>query len=471
MNKIKRLVYLFLVLLCFCSYTQSFTIVYADTKADTKTDGAETKVTDKALNDAVSKAKKYTDGGKAGLIKSKKDGILKVWAYGKSKGWSDSAISGLIANGIVESGLNAGASGSYLGVFQVNGNRANSLKSRKCNHKKNSSGVCSKWWCQAMWAIDISKGQFDGAKANCKALIKNWDKQREKLINAGAKYSSGGITIKGKDLKTAKEMGFKDFKGYETYKSIENPYLAGAYFATSWEVCQGMLYMMGNKSYSEPTGNTGSYACKEAGTRTAISEVLCEAYTGVEVEDLKDVKDEEGKSSAEEVAKTAVTTGGMSESEFVQWKNQTEITITFEDAKSLSAEDLYNLKAWQEDIEKDSSDNILITGGRYIVLIFGILFEVWMLFIYLAYWFDRINNFVDIDLLKIVTFGRLVISPTEEECTFSMRDLAKGDTRTINHRHIIMVCIIGLAFGTLIVSGKLFTIVNNIVTGVLDYIG
>ena len=93
-----------------------------------------------------------------------------------------------------------------------------------------------------------------------------------------------------------------------------------------------------------------------------------------------------------------------------------------------------------------------------------------MLFIYLAYWFDRINNFVDIDLLKIVTFGRLVISPTEEECTFSMKELAKGQTRTINHRHILYVCIVGLAFGTLIVSGKVFDVVNNIVTYALNKI-
>lgn len=170
-------------------------------------------------------------------------------------------------------------------------------------------------------------------------------------------------------------------------------------------------------------------------------------------------------------AKAVVTGTKYLETDFVQDKGMNDMVIDFADKSSLSDSDLYNLKAWQSDIEKDESEGILITGGRYAVLIFGILFEVWMLFIYLAYWFDRINNFVDIDLLKIVTFGRLVISPTEEECTFSMKELAKGQTRTINHRHILYVCIVGLAFGTLIVSGKVFDVVNNIVTYALNKIG
>lgn len=171
-----------------------------------------------------------------------------------------------------------------------------------------------------------------------------------------------------------------------------------------------------------------------------------------------------------EEAKAVVTGTKYLETDFVQDKGMHDMVIEFGDIEALNDDEVYNLKTWQGDIETDKSDSILVTGGRLIVLIFGIIFEVWMLLMYLAYWFDRLNNFVDIDLLKVVSFGKLVISPTEEECTFSVRSLAKGETRTINHRHMVMVCIIGLAFGVLIISGTLFNIVNSIVTKALDYL-
>lgn len=470
MGSLKNYMLMYIVIICLVSAP----IVYEDSVITVKAATDKKSISNKDLNSAVKKAKKYTDLGKARLIKSNKAGILKVWAYGKSKGWSDSAIAGMIGNGIVESGLNAADnSGGYIGVYQVTGSRASSLRNYKCNHSKASNGACSKWWCQSMWAIDSGTGQFNAAKGNGVALNKNWDKQRKKLIKARSKYSSGDILIKATDLKTAAQMKFVPFEGTKTYKNLDNPYLAGAYFGATWEACQGMLYMGAQGGYTEPSqngGRTGVYACKEAGARTAIAEIVAQAYGGIEPQDIKDEVDEEGKNIAEEVAKTAVSAGTMSESEFVQWKKMTDIKLEFGDIEAFNDDELYNLKTWQGDIEKDTEDSILVKGGRLITLIFGIIFEVWMLLIYLAYWFDRLNNFVDIDLLKIVTFGRLVISPTEEECTFSVRDLGKGETRTINHRHVIMVCIVGLAFGTLIISGKLFNIVNGIVTKALEWL-
>lgn len=470
MRLLKSHVLIYIAIICLVSTP----IVYKDSVIEVKAVTDKKSISDKDLDSAVKKAKKYTDGGKAGLIKSKKAGILKVWAYGKSKGWSDSAIAGMIGNGIIESGLNASSTdGDYIGVYQVTGSRAASLKKYKCNHSKASNGACSNWWCQSMWAIDSGTGQFNAAKANGEALRKNWDAQRKKLIKAKSRYLSGDIAINAKDLKTAEQMKFVPFKGTKTYKELDNPYLAGAYFGATWEVCQGMMYMGAMKPYTEPSynrGRTGTFACKEAGARTAIAEIVAQVYGGIEPEDVKDEVDENGKNVAEEVAKTAVSAGKMSESEFVQWKKMTDITLEFADIKALSDDDIYNLKTWQGDIEKDKGESILIKGGRWLVLLFGIVFEIWMLLIYLAYWFDRLNNFVDIDLLKIVTFGRLVISPTEEECTFSVRDLSRGDTRTINHRHVVMVCVVGLAFGTLIISGTIFNVINSIVTKALEWL-
>ena len=118
-----------------------------------------------------------------------------------------------------------------------------------------------------------------------------------------------------------------------------------------------------------------------------------------------------------------------------------------------------------------SGDNFLVKGGRWIAILFGILFEVWMMFIYLAYWFDRINNFIEVSLLSIITFGKLRISPDENECTFSVKSLASSEMRTINHKKLLGVVIVGLAFGALIISGTIFVWLHAFVNKILSWIG
>lgn len=114
-------------------------------------------------------------------------------------------------------------------------------------------------------------------------------------------------------------------------------------------------------------------------------------------------------------------------------------------------------------MEYSNSENILVKLGRTIALWFGIIFLIWVVFIYLFYWFDRINNFIELDLLKIITFGRLTISPDESECTFSLKDIGKSDIKTINHKKLISVCIVGIGFAVFIISGAMFSLLNSFV--------
>lgn len=162
-----------------------------------------------------------------------------------------------------------------------------------------------------------------------------------------------------------------------------------------------------------------------------------------------------------------VSTGTFSENKFVQDKGMKDLVLDFADVNDLSASDNNTLQDWKGDLEKDKGDTWLIRGGRIITMFFGIIFTVWMIFIYLFYWLDRVNNFVDIDFLPIVTFNRLRISSTEQESTFSVRDLASGAQRTVNHKNIITICLVGIVFGVLIISGFMFNLINGIVTKAL----
>lgn len=170
-------------------------------------------------------------------------------------------------------------------------------------------------------------------------------------------------------------------------------------------------------------------------------------------------------------------TGGVySEMELSAWKHleEADIQSAYLDAAQrgeLNQGDIENLANWERNINNNTSDSGAIHYLRIFVMFMGIILIVWSVFIYLAYWFDRINNFIDIDLLGILTFNKLHISDTEEECTFHLKTLGKTEKKTVNHRAVCIVCITGICFGTLIVSGVLYKLLNSFINIVLRILG
>ena len=183
---------------------------------------------------------------------------------------------------------------------------------------------------------------------------------------------------------------------------------------------------------------------------------------------LEDATDMMGQENADDMATALVSAGLMDETEFVKWKTSTRSKLEFSDIQDMLNDDISDVENWKAGIEKQNSDSLLIRGGRWLTMLFGILFNVYMLLIYISYWFDRLNNFFDYSLLNILTLGKLTISPDEDQCTFSVTSLGKGEVRTVNHRKILEICIIGLAFGTLIISGVFFQILSGIVNKILE---
>lgn len=138
--------------------------------------------------------------------------------------------------------------------------------------------------------------------------------------------------------------------------------------------------------------------------------------------------------------------------------------------EKLEQDDLSSLADWSSNVENSKAEYGFIAMMRIIVMWVGIFFTVWVLFIYLAYWFDRLNTFFYLDLLHILTFGKLHISPEEKECTFGKNNGSSKDI-TVNHKAILMICITGLIFGTLIISGVFYTVVSGAVNFVLRQLG
>lgn len=140
----------------------------------------------------------------------------------------------------------------------------------------------------------------------------------------------------------------------------------------------------------------------------------------------------------------------------------------------LSSKELSNLNNWENNINKSEESNGLVGILRIFVSFLGIIFTVWTILLYLAYWMDRLNTLIDLDFLKLLTFGRLVKSPDEDECTFNVKDLGNfKDTqpKTVNHKAILNVCIISFSFGVLLVSGVFYKILSVLIFKLLNFLG
>lgn len=179
---------------------------------------------------------------------------------------------------------------------------------------------------------------------------------------------------------------------------------------------------------------------------------------------------------ANEMATGMVSAGYWTEEELASYAkvvNDLNVDKILQEARrsDLSQDDLESVAIWERNVFEDIEQGGFIRFARILVQIFGIIFTVWMIFLYLAYWFDRVNNFFYIDTLGIASFGYLHMSDTEEECTFHLKDLGKDNRKTVNHRAILFIVLVGIAFGVFIISGFYYEVLNNLFRLVLRVVG
>lgn len=148
--------------------------------------------------------------------------------------------------------------------------------------------------------------------------------------------------------------------------------------------------------------------------------------------------------------------------------HEIDLTDILDDAtiEKLNNKELQSLDGWKKAIEKAPW---YIRLGRIAVMGVGIFCVVWGILLYCAYWFDKINTFIDLDVVGLLTFRKLKVAFDDSECTFKLSDISKTESRTINHKYVLIISITAIFFGVFLISGLAFTLLRklvNVVTGV-----
>lgn len=177
-----------------------------------------------------------------------------------------------------------------------------------------------------------------------------------------------------------------------------------------------------------------------------------------------------GTNSSQQIADALVQEGVWGEEQFVKFKSLTEDVLEMPDVSNLTDDELKGIVDWKNNIEytdKDKGIHFL----RVAVMLLGIILLVWVILVYMSYWLDRINNFIDIEFLPMITFGKLRISPEENSCTFDPKYNSRGTPQTVNHRTMLFICLIGIGVSVFIISGQLYVVLNDLIRFILNKLG
>ena len=121
-------------------------------------------------------------------------------------------------------------------------------------------------------------------------------------------------------------------------------------------------------------------------------------------------------------------------------------------------QEIANWKSTIELLQEDKKYSVL----RACVMFVGILMIVYSTLLYLAFQFDKINNFVDIELVSCLTLGKLVTS-RDEISTYNKEEVS-GKPKAVVQKDIAMASITGITAGVLLLSGKLYAIISLVVS-------
>lgn len=137
--------------------------------------------------------------------------------------------------------------------------------------------------------------------------------------------------------------------------------------------------------------------------------------------------------------------------------------------EDLNQSELENLASWENNVKNSKKEYGFIAWLRIIVMWVGILFTIYIFLLYLAYWFDKINSLVDLDILSLLTFGYLHVAMNDKEANFSLG--RKQDRTTVSHKDMCFICITGLIFGALLITGTFYKMISKFVNFILRIIG
>lgn len=218
-------------------------------------------------------------------------------------------------------------------------------------------------------------------------------------------------------------------------------------------------------------GGADSKAERKASAAKVLPAVeYCSGLTGAQGEAGDGSPSEDGmKAVAEELA----ARGYWSEDQLSSYCKLTEIDIQslYLDSatrEALQQKELEGLVNWERNVRYTAEEDGFIRNLRVASMFLGIFLVVWSILAYAGYWFDRINTIIPLELLNIVSFGRLRISGDEANDVFHIKSKS---AKMVNHKNIISICLIAIAFGVLLITGTFYLIVQSFVNLVLRWLG
>lgn len=163
---------------------------------------------------------------------------------------------------------------------------------------------------------------------------------------------------------------------------------------------------------------------------------------------------------------------GYEEQELSSWVRlgESNINEVLDNATldNLNGDELTAIYNWKT-IATDSNAPVYLKVVRIVVQILGVLMLVWGILLYLGYHFDRTNNLVDIQIVSILTLGKLQ-SGKDEDSTYG-KDIGmekNGKVKVVSHRNILLICFVVILFAVLILTGALYNLLTFLIYTILD---
>ena len=270
------------------------------------------------------------------------------------------------------------------------------------------------------------------------------------------------------------DKAFKDYTtniSFKDYKKCTDLVTGVEGFMVAYERCQGGRYANYKPKKVKPKVNPDSLY--QAGDRRyKYAKSIYKALKGTDPETDDSNKDPDKTPKTKQQITNKLLSLGYTEDQISSYFRLGEMNVEEKylmDTKrnNLDQNSVQNLANWERNVNNNKRENGFIAKLRVLTMIIGIFFILWVILIYIAYWFDKINSLWDLDLLGKLTFNALHVSETEEECTFKFNDFSSTKRKTVNHKAILCICVIGIVFGLLIFTGEFYRLISNLVNYVL----
>ena len=373
-------------------------------------------------------------------------GVVKeLWGYLVTNGYSEVSAAAVLGNCNQESNFNGKANcdedgtptGSYAGAFQISKDRWNNTDEN--NYRWWIEKKLGKYWNACWYDITV---QIQFVEYSCTEGYRSWETY---------------IASADVDLDTYAE--FKSYGKDVTEGNIDDMInKATGAFCAGFEGCiaSGPVQSTDDNSYN-------GKLWQQLGNRRAYAQEIYNALKGTVA------MSSNGSEAGSESIKKFVSSWLKDEynDEWGIYERITTTLIDLPDGSDLGVNEKSQLQAWKEIIETEDEFSV-ISFLRTCVAFVGILLVIYSTLVYLAYWVDRVNNFVAFSFLNALTMGRLMISPDDNSSTFTS---SNKKVKAVVHRDIIFVSLLGIAIGVILLSGRIYLIIEFFIEFAKDVLG